>query len=314
VNGGIAIKLFAWAIALGLVVLPVVGVLGGWFASDRWPITRLDVRAEFNHVTAEQIQAAAQPMLGGGFFAVKLDAVRDAVAKLPWVARAEARKRWPDAIDLVVYEQQPYARWGKGRLVNRQGGIFTVAGTEGLQGLPRLDGPDDRLGDVLHFYSQCLGEFTGSGLVIEAVTLSPRGGWRIGLASGATIEVGRDNPEERLKRFLDVWPRLGTANGAPGYVDLRYENGFAVRWAAAPPAGGNGESGMGNGQARRAADGTMPIARIAIARDGTGSVPRVPESAAATAFAFQPIPLESGYAATFRPLHSPFPIPHSRLQ
>ena len=38
--------------------------------------------------------------------------MRDAIAKLPWVERVEARKRWPDTVDLVVYEQQPYARWG----------------------------------------------------------------------------------------------------------------------------------------------------------------------------------------------------------
>ena len=156
-----------------------------------------------------------------------------------------------DTIDLVVYEQQPYARWGAARLVNRQGRIFSVAGTDGLQGLPRLDGPDDRLADVLQFYAQCLAEFTGSGLVIDAVTLSPRGGWRIGLASGASIEVGRDDAQERLKRFLDVWPRLGTAQGAPAYIDLRYENGFAMRWPE-PAADGNRESGIGNGQPQAA--------------------------------------------------------------
>ena len=230
-SGSFLLKLTAWVIAITLVALPIVGVLNGWFASDRWPVTRLDVRAEFDHVSAEQIRAAAAPSLGGGFFAIKLDDLRDAVAKLPWVEHVEARKRWPDTIDLVVYEQQPYARWGGDRLVNRQGRIFSVTGAEGLQGLPRLAGPDDRLGDVLRFYAECVGEFSNSGLVINAVTVSPRGGWRLDLASGAVIEIGRDKPQQRLKRFLDVWPRLvGERPEAPAYVDLRYENGFAMRW------------------------------------------------------------------------------------
>jgi cell division protein FtsQ len=193
------------------------------------------VSAEFEHVSAEQIRAAAQPLLGQGFFALNLDDVRNAVAKLPWVERAEARKRWPDTVDLLVYEQQPYARWGAERLINRQGRMFSVAGAEGLQGLPRLAGPDDRLEDVLRFYADCLREFAGSGLVIDAVTLSPRGGWRIELVSGTVIELGRDDAQRRLKRFLDVWPRLvGTHPNAPAYVDLRYENGFAMRWPEAP--------------------------------------------------------------------------------
>lgn len=224
-------RLLAWGIAVTLLALPIVGVLNGWFASDRWPVSKLAVRAEFNHVSAEQIRGAAEPLLGQGFFAVKLDEVRAAVARLPWVERVEARKRWPDSIDLMVYEQQPYARWGGDRLVNRRGQIFTVAGSAGLQGLPRLTGPDDRLADVLQFYADGLKEFSGSGLIIDAVTLSPRGGWRLDLASGAIVEIGREDSRRRLKRFLDIWPRLvGSHAGPPAYVDLRYENGFSMRW------------------------------------------------------------------------------------
>lgn len=250
-NGNLLAKLVAWTVALALVALPIVGVLNGWFASDRWPVTKLSVRAEFDHVSSEQIRAAAEPLLGQGFFAINLDRVRDAVARLPWVERAEARKRWPDTIDLVVYEQQPYARWGTDRLINRHGQIFTIAGMQNVGGLPRLAGPDDRLADVLRFYADCVREFSGSGLVIDAVTLSLRGGWRLDLASGAVIEVGRENSEQHLQRFLDVWPRLASAHpGPPAYIDLRYENGFALRWAA-PPAG-NGESGIENGQGRSA--------------------------------------------------------------
>ena len=236
-SGNVLLKLTAWAIALTLVVLPFVGVLNGWFAGDRWPVSKLDMRAEFNHVSAEQIRAATQPLLGNGFFAVKLDEVRDALAKLPWVDRAEARKRWPDTINLIVYERQPYARWGADRLVSRHGELFTVAGTNGLQGLPQLGGPDDRLGDVLQFYADCVKEFSGSGMVIDAVTLSSRGGWKLDLASGAVIEIGREDSKQHLARFLDVWPSLVGAHPAPpAYIDLRYENGFAMRWQPSPPA------------------------------------------------------------------------------
>lgn len=260
-TGATLAKLLAWGIALTLVALPLVGVLNGWFASDRWPVTRISVRAEFDHVSAEQIRAAAQPLLGDGFFAIRLDAIRDAVARLPWVEHVEARKRWPDTLDLVIREQQPYARWGEERLINRQGHIFSVAGNSALQGLPRLAGPDDRLADVLQFYADCLKEFSGSGLAIDAIALSSRGGWKIELASGAVIEVGRADAPQRLHRFLDIWPRLASARKtAPVYVDLRYENGFAVRWqdpAAAAP-GAKAQPAAGNAQppavAARAAD------------------------------------------------------------
>ena len=283
-------KLLAWGIALTLVALPVVGVLNGWFASGRWPIDQIAVRGEFNHVSAEQIRAAVTPQLGGGFFAVRLDTIRAAVARLPWVEHVEARKRWPDTIDLVVREQQPYAHWGADRLVNRAGGLFTVAGADGLQGLPRLAGPDDRLGDVLRFYADCVKEFSGSGLVIDAVTLSPRGGWKLELASGAVIEIGREEATARLERFLDVWPRLaGTHAAPPQSIDLRYANGFTVRWDPVQPEPGDGnrEPGVGNGQARDSA-----------------TLPSFDASDRRIAAAGWPWPA---------PTDSPFPIPDSRL-
>jgi len=237
-NGRI-LKLFAWAIALTLVVLPVVGVLNGWFASERWPIRNLQVAAEFNHVSAEQIRAAAKNYLGTGFFAIKLDNVRAAVEALPWVEHVEVRKRWPDTIEMRVIEQQPFARWGDKRLVGRNGALFSAPGTESIQGLPQLDGPDAALGDVVEFYNKTLGTLNGSGLALAGVSMSARGSWKLSLVDGSELMLGQRDIDERLQRFLDVFPRLAAGRGTSAFAraDLRYANGFAIRWLVAAPAG-----------------------------------------------------------------------------
>lgn len=225
-------KWMAWGIALTLVSLPIIGVLNGWFASERWPVRKIELRAEYAHVSAEQIRAAVATHLAKGFFAVQLTDVQDAVSQLPWVERVEARKQWPDTLSLTVYERQPFARWGASRLVSHGGELFSVPGTDAMQGLPQLSGPDERLADVIAFHAECVREFSGSGLSVRAVDLSARGSWRLTLASGALIEIGRVDAKARLQRFLDLWPKLASgANGPPVYVDLRYENGFAMRWA-----------------------------------------------------------------------------------
>lgn len=225
-------RLLAWGIALTLLSLPLVGVLNGWFAAERWPVTTLDVRAPFEQVGAEQIRAAALPELDAGFFAVDLDAVRLAVEKLPWVERVDARKRWPDALELVVHEYQPWARWGEDKLISRSGTLFAAPDGSVMEGLPELSGPVARFGDVLQFHINSLEEFSGSGLVLEAVALSARGSWSLRLSNGAWLQVGRVAPQARLKRFLDTWPQLaGGRSGSLAYVDLRYEHGFAVHWA-----------------------------------------------------------------------------------
>lgn len=237
-------RLLAWSIALTLVALPIVGVLNGWFASERWPVRKIELRAEYAHVSAEQIRAAVETHLARGFFAVQLDEVQEAVSRLPWVERVEARKQWPDTLSLVVYERQPFARWGNSRLVSRTGDLFEVPGADSMQGLPQLSGPDGRLADVIAFHADCLRQFSGSGLNVQAVELSARGSWRLTLSSGALIEIGRVDAMERLHRFVNVWPHLAAANsGPPVYVDLRYENGFAMRWALPEPPTTTPQSG-----------------------------------------------------------------------
>jgi cell division protein FtsQ len=231
------LKLIAWSISLTLVALPIVGVLNGWFASERWPLRFIKVEAEFNHVSAEQIRATAAANLGAGFFAVDLDEVQRAVAKLPWVERAEARKRWPDTIELRVTELKPIARWREDRLVSATGTLFAVPGTESLQGLPMLSGPDDQLSVVLDLYMRAQKQLSGSGLVLAGAQLSERASWTLVLDNGAQIVLGRDHAEQRLSRFASVLPRLAAARGT-GFerADLRYSNGFAIRWPAAPVA------------------------------------------------------------------------------
>jgi len=52
--------------------------------------------------------------------------------------------------------------------------------------------------------------------------------------------VGRAAPEARLRRLVAAWPAaLAGRAGRVARVDLRYTNGFAVRWrpGAAPGRG-----------------------------------------------------------------------------
>jgi cell division protein FtsQ len=231
-------RLVAWCLAIALVALPIVGVLQGWFAANRWPVTQLTVQAQFKHVTPADIRAAVLPRLGKGFFALNLDAVQKAVAALPWVESAEARKRWPDTLILRVYERQPFARWNDKQLISRQGMVFDAPGASDTDTLPDLRGPDDRLAEVVSFYAETRKAFAGTHLQITGVALTERGSWSVTTATGAQIVIGdRDQAGRRLHRFLDVYPQLmaGRSDGF-AYADLRYTNGFAVRWPQ-PPVG-----------------------------------------------------------------------------
>jgi cell division protein FtsQ len=244
-KGAAATRLVAWGIAITLVVMPVVGVMQGWFAAGRWPVTNIKVEAEFAHVSAEQIRSAVLPRLGKGFFATDLEDVRHAIGALPWVESVEVRKRWPDTLLVRIYERQPFARWNEDRLISRQGLVFDAPGADQMGDLPRLRGPDSRLAEVVSFYAQARKAFEGRAqLAIVGVSLSERGSWSVTTESGAEIVIGdRDQADRRLARFLDVYPQLVAGRrGGFAYADLRYTNGFAIRWpvpetAATPKVG-----------------------------------------------------------------------------
>lgn len=234
-KGAMNMRVIAWIVAIALIALPIVGVLQGWFAADRWPVRQLQVQGEFVHVNAEELKSAVAPNLRAGFFALDLDRVRDAVAALPWVAQVEARKRWPDTLELRVSELHPFAHWGQGRLLDASGRLFVVPGADAVPNLPHLSGPDARVSEVIAFYEEAQRDFAPFHLPVVSVRLSERGSWDLTFANGAAIVVGRDAPGQRLARFIAVLPKLlnGRAAGFV-YADLRYSNGFAVKWADAP--------------------------------------------------------------------------------
>jgi cell division protein FtsQ len=54
------------------------------------------------------------------------------------------------------------------------------------------------------------------------------------LSNGTELLVGRDDARLRLERFARLLPQLLAQKGQPlSRADLRYTNGFALRWQGA---------------------------------------------------------------------------------
>lgn len=233
------LRLLGWLLALALVAMPVVAVLNGWVGAQQWPLTRLRATGDFEHVDPAQLRAVLLPHAKRGFFAVDLEAAQASVAKLPWIERAEVRKRWPDVLEVHVIEHRPFARWGKDRLLSERGRLFRAAGTVPA-GLPQLGGPATRVDEVVALYNESREMFARIGLDVHTVELDARGSWTVGItgqpvASTTQVVVGRSEARARLSRFVRLLPQL-LAQPAQQLVraDLRYTNGFALAWAPLP--------------------------------------------------------------------------------
>ncbi|GHD74208.1 cell division protein FtsQ [Luteimonas padinae] len=225
-------RILAWALAVALVALPVVAVVQGWIGAERWPLRTLRINDNLQQVDPDVVREAVLPYARQGFFAVRLDEARAAVARLPWVEQAEVSKRWPDVLEVRVSEHRPYARWGDERLLSQQGRVFPAGDVDVPQGLPLLHGPDGRVEDVVELYQEASSLFAPAGYGVRALLLDNRGSWAMVLSNGTEVVIGSHQARIRMARFARLLPQLLQQKQLPlSRADLRYTNGFALTWA-----------------------------------------------------------------------------------
>lgn len=221
--------IFASSLAFGYCAV-AVAIRQPFFA-----LREVSVVSALEHVSGAQIEYAARAALAGNFFTVKLDRVRGAFERLPWVRRVEARRVWPSGIELVVEEHVAAAVWNPAhpeqRLVNTHGEVFEASVDARL---PEFAGPEGSSAEVLRSYREFSAMLSPLGSGMQAIALSSRRAWQLRMDDGLVIDLGRDQPKsqaaERLQRFVAVWPEAAARlPGRPAVIDLRYPAGFAVR-------------------------------------------------------------------------------------
>ncbi len=245
-----------------------VFIVWGWFTLENpntLPITTIEIQGEFHYLAKQQIQQTMEGRLVGGrscascdvygsasvaggrmpgatahgtcrtlcggFFNIDVDVIRDVLLEIPWVNTATVRRVWPDTLQIVIVEQLPIARWGAGGLVNSQGQLFFPLPETYPPGLPELQGPVDSQTSVAVRYREMEKELDALALHINRIVLDERRSWKIEMDSGITLLLGRVNDNARLTRFTRLYPVALAARAADiEQVDLRYTNGFSVRW------------------------------------------------------------------------------------
>ena len=224
-SGLVLVALVASSIPLGM----------RWLADPhQFPLDVVEVRGDFRFMEKAQLQAAVVPHAAGGFFTVDVDAVRAAAEQLPWVYKASVRRIWPATLRLNIEEQQPIARWGEHGYLNRFGEPFSPNETDIPLQLPWLAGPDGHEIKVLEYYLKVTQALRPLGMQVARLELDRRRAWHLQLHDGVRLELGRADTWQRLQRFVRAYPEVFVGREQLlQQVDLRYSNGFSVRWAQA---------------------------------------------------------------------------------
>lgn len=201
-------------------------------------LRQIKVKGEVEHVTQQQVQYIVQRELQGNFFTLDPARIRKAFEKLPWVRNVSVRRHWPDRVEVTLEEHTALARWGNAALVNTHGELFQAASDEGL---PMFDGPVEDVREMAQHYQQFRRMLEPLKLHPVQLELNRRRAWQLRLNNGLAMELGREQVQARLGRFVAVYQRMGGESAVPAsYADLRYPNGFAVRRPGRAPLAASG--------------------------------------------------------------------------
>lgn len=230
---------------LGLAVLLLL-VLGATALARAplfdWRMLRIEGDAERH--SAAQWRANTLPHLRGNFLTVSLAQVREVFESQPWIRRAEVRRVWPSQLVVTLQEHRAVALWdGRGEygeppleraLLNEHAEVFQVnLGDIDEESLPQLAGPSGSEALVLQMWQRLAPLVRKQQLEPQRLELSGRGSWRLLLEGGASVELGRGEPEAlmaRFERFLSHAQSLARQfNTQIRSADLRHLDGYALR-------------------------------------------------------------------------------------
>ena len=228
-----AISRRAAMIALGGIAASLLAFGAVRLALDQ-PLTQLAVEGRFQRVSPLDVEKAVRGAVAGrGFVTVDLGAVRAAVRDIDWVDDASVARRWPGGLTVYVREQRPVARWGETGLVNERGERFVNDARHIPAELPELVGPAGAEGAMTERFLAAQGRLVEAGMRLSQLKLDERGAWELSLDNGVALRLGRLQIDERFERFMGSAARIvATRSAEIAYVDMRYENGFAIGWRA----------------------------------------------------------------------------------
>ncbi len=218
-----------------LLVLGVLALLGWCLALLRdpmtLPISKIRVQGVLVHLDENMLRQAVAEKADEGFFGVDIDAVKQRVEQLPWVAQASVRRIWPDTLGIEVVEQKALARWAGGGLVNEAGRIFRPVVSSYPSQLPLFSGAEDMLETMKKQYRQDSALLASIGLGIRELQINSRRTLTLHLNDSTELVLGRKQTQLRLQRFIAVYKKLlGVHKAEIARVDLRYSNGLSVQW------------------------------------------------------------------------------------
>lgn len=195
------------------------------------PIRYVKIEGAFQYTNKDTLKQVLTPEMKKGFYHADMDNIHRLISGLPLVEQVDVKRVWPDAVHIKIVEQKPIVRWGEKALLNKQGVILVPENIEDFKNLPLITGPEGQEKKLLEIMKGVYIVLRDKSMQLAEFHVNERRAWRIKLATGLEMQLGRKAPLENMQRFLQTMDLLGEEQIAMmASVDTRYPNGYAVTW------------------------------------------------------------------------------------
>lgn len=237
------------------------------FKKNSFPVKQIVMLNKLYEQNSQELQKIISETINGGFFSLNIKMLRQKLETLAWVDTVSIRKKWPHTIQIELQEKQVAARWivsgiskrTINQLKNEKWDKQSLISDKGIVFHTPLTGAQYQKYKYLEIYSSP-NELSILGLkkcrqiskMMNEVKLNlkhcfqdQRRSWFVALENGFELFLGRVNNEnlintkndkilQRVATFVMAYKKiLKRYEKNIDRIDMRYTNGFAIKWKLA---------------------------------------------------------------------------------
>ena len=194
-------------------------------------VQTIKITGDFSHISKNNLKKIILPFLDKGLLGLDYARMRERLQQVAWMDDVTIQRVWPHTLMVQFTTKKPVALMPDNNLMDEQGNIFRADLVDAaLLDLPLFVVPLGQQIAVLQLYRAVKPLISTLALQIKKIQLVEAQYWSLVLSNGLTLYLSRIDAKEQVKRFVRVYfDVVAHQVSRIAYVDLRYEQGIAIK-------------------------------------------------------------------------------------